>query len=311
MSRSIKGYFYGILAAASYGMNPLFALPLYSEGMSTSSVLCLRYALALSILAIMIAIRKQRFTLSVKDELVPIILLGLLMGFSSLGLFLSYRYMPAGIASTILFVYPLMVALLMATIFHQRITSLTKLCLAAAMAGILLLSVNGDWSDNSEYNYFIGISLVILSSLAYAIYIVGVNTEKIKKVPTLTLTFYVLLFGWVIFLAQILLGVPFQVPSNHLMWINSVCLALIPTAFSLVFTTLAIQNIGSTPTAILGVFEPVTAIFFGIIVFGETLVATDVCGIILIMSAVTMVIMGDKVHLSLNRIKKLFPPKRK
>ena len=311
MSINIKGYCYGIIAAASYGMNPLFALPLYSDGMSPTSVLFFRYVLALPILAFMMFVRKQPFAIPVKNLLWPLVALGLLMGFSSYGLFLSYRYMPAGIASTILFVYPLMVAVLMATLFHQKISKLTCLCLVIATAGIGLLSVNGDWGDSGKYNYFLGITLVLLSSLAYAIYIVCVNTKKIKPVPTLTLTFYVLLFGALIFIIPILCGASLQIPSSPAMWTNVFCLALVPTAISLIFTTLAIQSIGSTPTAILGVFEPVTAIFFGVTIFGETLVNTDICGIILIMSAVTLVIMGDRTHVPLNRIKKLFPSNRK
>ena len=125
MSSNFKGFIYGILAAASYGMNPAFALPLYEEGMSTTSVLCLRYAFALPILAIMMAVRGQSLKISLRKELLPIAVLGFLMGFSSLGLFLSYRYMPAGIASTILFVYPLMVAVIMAMVFKQKISQKT------------------------------------------------------------------------------------------------------------------------------------------------------------------------------------------
>ena len=310
MSSNFKGFIYGILAAASYGMNPAFALPLYEEGMSTTSVLCLRYAFALPILAIMMAVRGQSLKISLRKELLPIAVLGLLMGFSSLGLFLSYRYMPAGIASTILFVYPLMVAVIMAIVFKQKISQKTWICLAVAMGGISLLTVNGEWGGAGKYDYFTGIFWVIMSSLSYAIYIVGVNTERIKKVPTLRLTFYVLFFGWFIFLAQIVFGEELILPDSAGTWICTVALALIPTALSLIFTSLAIQNIGSTPTAILGVFEPVTAIFFGVILFGETLYGEDIAGIILIMSAVTMVIAGNRIHVPLNRIRKLFPKTR-
>ena len=161
-----------------------------------------------------------------------------------------------------------------------------------------------------EYDYFTGIFWVILSSLSYAIYIVGVNTEKIKCIPTLRLTFYVLLFGLFIFMAQIFCGEELILPGSAETWACTVALALIPTALSLIFTSLAIQNIGSTPTAILGVFEPVTAIVLGVILFGETLFGEDIAGIILIMSAVTMVIAGNRIHVPLNRIRKLFPKTR-
>ena len=56
-----KGFLLGAIAAASYGMNPLFTLPLYSAGMSVDSVLFYRYALAIVVLGIMMKMQKQSF----------------------------------------------------------------------------------------------------------------------------------------------------------------------------------------------------------------------------------------------------------
>ena len=39
MNSKTKGFIYGAIAAASYGMNPLFTLPLYAAGMSVDTVL--------------------------------------------------------------------------------------------------------------------------------------------------------------------------------------------------------------------------------------------------------------------------------
>ena len=104
-----KGFLLGAIAAASYGMNPLFTLPLYSAGMSVDSVLFYRYALAIVVLGIMMKMQKQSFAIK-KADVLPLCIMGLLFSFSSLFLFMSYNYMDAGIASTILFVYPVLVA---------------------------------------------------------------------------------------------------------------------------------------------------------------------------------------------------------
>ena len=119
MNAKVKGYTLGAIAAATYGMNPLFALPLYSDGMDADSVLFFRYLLAIPILGIMIKARGRSFRLN-RKEILPLIVLGLLVAASSLTLFLSYNYMDAGIASTILFVYPIMVALIMALVFKEK-----------------------------------------------------------------------------------------------------------------------------------------------------------------------------------------------
>lgn len=50
--RKLRGYTLGAVAAATYGMNPLFALPLYEDGMNPDSVLFFRYLAALPIVAL-------------------------------------------------------------------------------------------------------------------------------------------------------------------------------------------------------------------------------------------------------------------
>lgn len=305
MGNRIKGYVYGILAAAFYGMNPLFALPLYADGMNTASVLLLRYLLAIPAVGMLLAMRGHNFKIERRLTL-PVMILGLLMGFSSFALFESYGYMAAGIASTLLFVYPLLVALISTLVFHERFTLQTGACLLMAMGGIALLCVGNPGGNLS----LAGTVLVMLSSLSYAIYIVAVNKGGIRNIPTLKLTFYVLLSGSSIFAAQVAADGQLHLPTNALTWSSLAGLALLPTAASLIFTTLAIQNIGSTPAAILGVFEPVTALVFGILVFNEKVTTSDYLGMALILVAVTMVIAGQGITRQLIRIKKSFPKAR-
>lgn len=295
------------IAAASYGTNPVFALPLYQEGMSANSVLLFRYLLGLPLLAAMIWWRGRSLRIS-RREVAPLATVGVMVALSSLALFESYNLMAASIASTLLFVYPLMVAVLMAIFFRERITPRTAACLALALCGIGLLYKGEDGATLS----LAGMAWVMSSSLAYAVYIVFINRAGLRDVPTLTLTFYSLLAGSLIFICKGA-ATHIVVPSTAGMWGCVLCLALLPTALSLVCTTIAVNRIGSTPTAILGVFEPVTAIVFGVVVFGERLTPRDVSGLLLIMTAVTIVVAGStlgQIGRQLLRIRKLFPRRR-
>lgn len=175
MNNKTKGYILGAIAAATYGMNPLFALPLYQGGMNPDSVLFFRYLFAIPILAIMIKARGRSFRLNRKEGL-SLIAMGALVAISSLTLFQSYNYMEAGIASTILFVYPIMVALIMSLVFKEKLTLITGLCLLLAMGGISLLYNGGDGTTLSLK----GTLLVIASALSYAIYLVGINQTTLK-----------------------------------------------------------------------------------------------------------------------------------
>lgn len=302
MNAKAKGYILGSIAAASYGMNPLFALPLYKAGMDPDSVLFFRYLFAIPLLGIMIKARGRSFKIQ-RKETFPLIIMGLLVALSSLTLFLSYNYMAAGIASTLLFVYPIMVALIMAMVFKEKLALQTIVCMLLALGGIGLLYKSEDGSTLS----LIGTLLVFASSLSYAIYIVGINQTSLKNVATLKVTFYVLLFGLSIFVARLLYSGVLNTPDQWYLWANLLALAVFPTAISFLCTTGAIQYIGSTPTAILGALEPVTAIFFGIAVFGESLTVRESFGLVMIIVAVTFVIAGGNITSQLVRFRKLFP----
>ncbi len=302
MNDRVKGYFCGTVAAASYGMNPLFALPLYADGMQADSVLFFRYLLALPMLAWMIVVRGHDFRLRGRD-VATLAVLGLLLAFSSLALFLSFTYMEAGIASTLLFVYPILVALIMAVCFGERLTGRTVACIALAFCGIVLLYRGGGTAALS----LAGVLLVLGSSLAYAIYMVWVNLPSLREIPTVKLTFYVLLFGWSLFAVRLPAAGGLQLPSDPLHWLCVAALALLPTCVSFVATTRAIQYIGSTSTAVLGALEPLTAIFFGVTLFGERLTLRSAGGIVLILTAVTLIVAGGRLTVFLLRIRKLFP----
>ena len=285
-----KGFILGAIAAASYGMNPLFTLPLYSAGMSVDTVLFYRYSLAVIVLGIMMKFQKQSFAIKRVDVL-PLCIMGLLFAFSSLFLFMSYNYMDAGIASTILFVYQVIVAIIMAVVFKEKVSPITMFSIALAFVGISMLCK----SPGGQTLSLVGITFVFLSSLSYAIYIVGVNRSSLKDMPIAKLTFYVLLFGLSVYVVRLQFCTELQVIPTPMLWINAVSLAVFPTVISLVTMTKAIHYIGSTPTAILGALEPVTALFFGVLVFGEQLTPRIILGILMVITAVTLIIGGKSL----------------
>ena len=286
-----RGCVLGAVAAASYGLNPLFTLPLYGAGMGVDSVLFYRYLLAAAMLGALMLVRRQSFAVRRRD-LVPLAVMGLLFSFSSLFLFESYNHMDAGIASTILFLYPVLVAVIMAVGFHEKVSRITMLSILLAFTGIAMLYKGG-----GEPLSFLGVALVFLSSLCYAVYIVGVNRSSLRGLPPEKLTFYALLFGLSVYVVRLRFCADLQAIPTPGLWINAVSLALFPTIVSLVTMAAAIRAIGSTPTAILGALEPLTALFFGVVVFGERLTLRIVLGVVLILVAVTLIIAGRSLHI--------------
>ena len=303
MNDKAKGYLLGVIASASYGMNPLFALPLYQSGMTPDEVLFYRYSLAIPILAVMIIARGRNFKIK-KQEAGVLFFMGMVIAISSLTLFSSYNYMSVGIASTLLFVYPIIVALIMIVFFKEKLNLVTTLSMLLALAGIGMLYQNTEGESLS----LLGTVLALASALTYALYIIGVNPFKsLQNMATLKVTFYVLLFGFFFYLVRLDFGRALTCPDHWYLWANILGLALFPTAISFLCTTSAVQYIGSTPTAILGALEPVTAVIVGVGVFGETLSVREMSGLVMIIAAVTFVIAGGNITTYMVRFRKLFP----
>ena len=120
MKRHSIGILNGVIAAASYGTNPLFALPLYKEGIGVNSVLFYRYFLAVLIYGLWLKFHKKANLKLSKNEILPLFILSMFFSLSSLTLFEAFKYIDAGIACTILFIYPVMVAVIMWLFFKEK-----------------------------------------------------------------------------------------------------------------------------------------------------------------------------------------------
>ncbi len=317
-----KGFFFGILAAVSYGVNPLGAKYLYEEGLNVESVLFYRYGLAALVIAGIMAGKIflrgkvggiETFKVS-RGELSTLTALGLLFVISSLTLYCSFLYMDSGVACSLLFVYPVMTAVLMAMLYGEKITKATLAAIVLSLVGVLLLYKG----DGETVLSTAGVLLVMVSALSYALYIIVANRASAPEskleashnrfakflphratihrldMSAMKLSFYVLI---VCAVSMVLFSL--TSPERHIMplvtgreWGYSLMLAIVPTVFSLVSMGIAVRIIGSTPTAIMGALEPLTAVVIGLTVFHEALTVNLVTGIALILTAVITIILS-------------------
>lgn len=285
-----KGYFLAILSAVSYGLIPLFAIPLKTQPIAFDTVLFYRFFLGAAMIGLYLVIKRADLRISGK-ELLLMILLGLMFALSSTFLFMGYDYLSAGVASTILFTYPVFVALIMAVFFKEKISLKTGLAIILALGGVAVLSME---EDSIEIN-ILGLIIVLLSALFYALYIVIVNVSSAKNLSGTKVTFYSMFFCSLFFLVKSLMQ------ANSLA-IPSLSSAGIVFSFSLVTTVIscitlvyAIKYIGATPTSILGALEPVVAVCVSVVLFHEPFTYNLILGIILIIAAVLLNILPVKL----------------
>lgn len=282
-NKKFFGTICGILAAVFYGTNPLGALKLYEQGMNTNSVLFSRFSMAWIIISIILIIRKESLKVT-KREFGTLTALGLLFTASSMTLYFSFHYIAAGVASTLLFTYPIMTAVIMGMFFKEKAGFKTIVAIILSLVGVLLLY----WSDAGGALNTLGVILVLVSALTYAIYIIVVNRCPLAM-SSFKINFYVVLYcaiGMAVF--AWLTGQPLRLPHNAVSWFYAGWLAVVPATLSLVLMVYASKYVGATPTAILGALEPLTAVIIGIFVFNEPFGIRLAIGIVLILSAVVI-----------------------
>jgi len=294
------GYIAGIVCGISYGTNPLFAKHLMSEGVSIDTMLFFRYLLAFLLLGGWLLIRKQN--LKVKPNQAELLaLLGILFAFSSLLLFESYKFIPAGLATTIIFLYPILTALIMVFVKVYP-TWQNWIAIAVTFIGVMILSFPGKGITLKWQ----GMVLAFCSALAYAFYLVTVNrSRRLRSVPSNVLTLYALMFGSIVFLVhhaaqggEFLKGLTPSTTASSInlakIWLNLLGLAIIPTIVSLLTIAVSTRSIGPVKTSVLGVFEPITAILIGTLCFNEPLTPNILIGITITIIAVVFMIVTNR-----------------
>lgn len=302
--------FLGALAALAsgiaYGFNPLFAKPLLSEGVSVYSMLFFRYIIAAGILLVWLLIERSSLKVSLR-QLGWLCIMGLLFAASSITLFLSYNYIPAGFATTLIYIYPAFTAIIL-LFMGKKPSWQTWAALAVTLAGVVLMCM----PTRGVLLNITGIICAISSALVYAIYLILINNNNtVKDIPPKVITLYCLVFGSLLFFG-LQIGDSFHavheggehlgICNNALTqgingwsgWLNIIGLAIFPTMVSLLCLTVATRLIGATPTAILGVAEPFTAIIIGIVLFGERFTTNILIGMILCIAAIVSMIAARK-----------------
>ena len=286
-----KGVANGLVSSISFGLIPLFTLPVLAGGMSMDSLICYRFSLATVLIAGLMLIRKESFRIS-KSDIPVLILAAVFYDISSMFLLWAYDYLGSGLATILHFTYPVLTTLIMMIFFNEK-SSLPKiLAIIMAVGGVILLSVQKGEGDVS----LAGVAVAVFSGLGYASYMVSINvSSKLQNLKGLKLTFYVFLIGDIFLIANsYAFGTGIQPLNSGMDIVNLLLLAFVCTILSNQTLILSIKNIGSVRASVLGAMEPVTAVIVGLLVFNELMTWKTAAGMLVILAAVIIIILSGK-----------------
>ena len=283
----IKGILYAAVSSSTFGLAPFFYLTLLLAGFSAFEVLSYRWGVATIALTLFGWCSGCSFRLEKKDFLV-VLLLSLLRAVTLFSLLIAYQNIATGVASTIHFMYPLAVSLVMMYFFQEKKSLWVMFAVFMSLLGAALLSSGELEAKNGDT--IVGLVAACVSVFSYAGYIVGVRMTRAVRINSTVLTCYVMGLGTVLYFIGALTTSGLRLVADGYTWLIILGLALPATAISNITLVRAIKYAGPTLTSILGAMEPLTAVVIGVFVFKELFTLNSAIGIILILLAVSVVI---------------------
>lgn len=291
-----KGYILGLLSSASFGLIPLFSLPVLGSGMPHETLVFWRFVFSALLLGGYRLLMGDKVGLPMR-YLPSMLMLGVLYILSAVLLFRGYGLMPSGVATVLHYMYPFFVSISLWLVWRERIGLVSCLAMSLAILGVALLMGLVQADTLTESISPMAILIVLASGLAYALYIVALKHSPARALTSGQLSL------WMFVIAALGCGAnalyvhsEIAIPTDWSTWVHIIGLALIPTVVSNVCLVLAVHEIGALPTAILGALEPLTAVALGILWFGEQLSLLGLLGIFVIILAVLLSITSSPIE---------------
>ena len=298
MTKQTRGIINDIVSGVSSGLIPLFSIPVIAAGMGNVSILVYRFLFGSIAMLGMLLLRKTDIRISISELLRIIILSAFYIG-TALATLECYHYLSSGIATALVYTDPIWCAIIGLLFLGDKFSLKQTSSIILATVGVMMMT--GVFTEDGTFSA-LGLFWGLMSGLSYALYLIFVPRLNLKRIPSLKLTFYVFFIGMILLAAYNITteGRIETVPDTEC-WINIILLGLIPTALSNICVTMSLRLIDSTIVAILGAFEPLTAMVIGILVLGDPWSLLSLSGAALILLAVAILTILPKY---INRLRK-------
>lgn len=291
---TLNGLFYAAISSASFGFSPLFSLALISLGFTNFDVLSYRWLTAAIVLVIYASAKKKSLKLTNFDEIWKVVLLSMLRALTSITLLIGYANIASGIASTINFMYPVIVAMCMMIFYGEDRSWANVIAIVISILGVYLMA-NGDGLVIQGGNTTLGLVCSIISAFSFAAYFLAMKKTRADKIESVKFTTWMMLLCAAYFIiGAFIVDGRITLAINFKSWLNILGLGLWATMVSNFTGVKAVRRIGPTLTSILGALQPLTAVVLGILFLDEHLGPRTFVGITLILVAVFIIIMHQK-----------------
>jgi drug/metabolite transporter (DMT)-like permease len=277
------------LSAIAFSAMTLTGKYIQSLGVSTNSMLFLRFFLSAAYLGGYFLIKKVPLLkdfMKIKKSLFLCTFTYILM---SASFFFSLTLIPAGLATMLLYTFPIHVLYFSYIIKKEPITKDKIYPLTVTLIGVILTT--GLLSKGIAFNSF-GMVLACLSAVFYSLYLMFID-DMVKEVSPYTSSFYIFGTSSMGFLAIAFMTSTLVMPKD----IQVLALFIIISFLSmvaLVALSKGIELIGPTKTSIVSTIEPLSTLTFGAIIYKEVITPITVVGGLLIIMGIVILRLQER-----------------
>lgn len=278
-----KGKISLIISAFVYGLAPILAKVTYEGGTNGITLTFLRAFLTVPLLFVIMTVNHRSMRLT-KKEFYAILKLGIFGGaMPILLLYASYNHISAGLATTLHFVYPLIIVLVSAVVYHEKMNKVTILAAILVTIGIFLFVDINTSADK------IGVTLALLSGIFYSFYVIYIDKSGLDSMDYLKLTFYMMIImsASTLIYGLIVGGISFDMTPKA--WTCAVIISLLITLLAMPLFQVGVRMEGAATAGILSSIEPITTLILGAVFLGEIIGAAQLIGGALILFGVTAI----------------------
>lgn len=284
---SSKNMLIGVIAAAvaslTFGVTPALIKIAYAGG---SNGVTMTFTRGLFALPVLIAIsRIKRFSLCIPKKSIPSALAVLLFGsfLTTLALYSSYAYISVGMATVLHYIFPVLVMLGGIFLFHERVVYGKIIALVFGVAGVSTFFTSSGGQGG------LGIILAASSALFYAVWLLGLNYSVLRTLNPFQIAFYSSLVAVVASFAYGVVTGRLQLIMTAQAWIYTIIVSFLISIAGVSLLKVAVDKCGATTTSIICMLEPISGVFFGWLILGETLSVANIFGCSLILASVVLV----------------------
>ena len=265
---------FALLSSLFYALNVSMIPLIYTFEVSVFLFLFIRFG---TTFFTSLVITKSLFSISQikKQKLVLwLITLSLLFGVQSWLYVEAVKYMSVGLASVILFTYPLLTYLIESFTSRRSLDIKTILMFLMATVGIAAISQ----SEEGFYTMLIGIVLALLSALSYSLILI--ITPRMSKLKNWEIVKYTTLIPALSFLYLFINESGFYWPNHKALLLSLISGILFATG--MFFYHISVKKYGPIRTANIGYIEPLLVLIFGFIAYLNTITLIQGVGVILV-----------------------------